>query len=77
MAAKRSDEVRKKVRYAEEQIERGAGGETHQSAAAGERPSLPTQQGVVVADDQNTLRIGERGPTALEDFHFREKIFHF
>ena len=30
-----------------------------------------------VADDQNTLRVGERGPSLLEDFHFREKIFHF
>jgi catalase len=32
---------------------------------------------VPVADDQNSLRIGSRGPTALEDFHLREKIFHF
>ena len=23
------------------------------------------------------LKVGERGPTLLEDFHFREKIFHF
>src|SRR5687767_782959 len=38
---------------------------------------LTTQQGVPVADDQNTLRSGERGPALLEDFHFREKIFHF
>ena len=50
--------------------------ETHQQAQDG-RPVLTTQQGVPVADDQNTLRIGERGPAALEDFHFREKIFHF
>jgi catalase len=57
-------------------VERGRGGETHQVAGDG-RPVLTTQQGVVVADDQNTLRIGERGPDALEDFHFREKIFHF
>jgi catalase len=55
---------------------RPQGGETHQTAGEG-RPSLTTQQGVVVGDDQNTLRIGERGPAALEDFHFREKIFHF
>src|ERR1700683_1188784 len=55
---------------------RPQGGETHQTAGEG-RPSLTTQQGVVVADDQNTLRIGERGPAALEDFHFREKIFSF
>ncbi|TIW79348.1 MAG: catalase, partial [Mesorhizobium sp.] len=24
-----------------------------------------------------TLKIGDRGPTLIEDFHFREKIFHF
>jgi catalase len=52
------------------------GGELHQTAGAG-APALTTQQGVPVFDNQNSLRIGERGPTALEDFHFREKIFHF
>ena len=57
-------------------IVRGEGGETHQ-IAGGDVPVLTTQQGVPVADDQNSLRIGRRGPTALEDFHFREKIFHF
>ena len=54
----------------------GNGGELHQSAAAG-GPVLTTQQGAPVADDPNTLRIGERGPFALEDHHLREKIFHF
>jgi catalase len=54
----------------------GAGGEAHQVAGDG-RPVLTTQQGVRVADDQNTLRAGEGGPALLEDFHFREKIFHF
>jgi catalase len=55
---------------------RGLGGEAHQ--AAGEaRPVLTTQQGVPVADNQNTLRAGPGGPALLEDFHFREKIFHF
>ena len=62
--------------YGAERVQRGHGGETHQQAGDG-RPSLTTQQGVVVADDQNSLRVGERGPGALEDFHFREKIFHF
>ncbi|GBQ67924.1 catalase [Ameyamaea chiangmaiensis NBRC 103196] len=55
---------------------RGEGGETHQTAG-GETPSLTTAQGVPVSDDQNSLRLGQRGPTLLEDFHFREKIFHF
>jgi catalase len=54
----------------------GSGGETHQTAN-GDQPVLTTQQGVPVADDQNTLRIGPRGPALLEDFHFREKLFHF
>ncbi|WP_188610761.1 catalase [Chelatococcus reniformis] len=62
--------------YADQTVTRGEGGETHQHAG-GEVPVLTTQQGVPVADDQNSLRIGRRGPTALEDFHFREKIFHF
>ena len=55
---------------------RRRGGETHQTAS-GKVPVLTTQQGTPVFDDQNSLRIGPRGPAALEDFHFREKIFHF
>ena len=55
---------------------RGHGGEPHQTVGDG-RPGLTTQQGIPVADDQNTLRVGDRGPVALEDFHFREKVFHF
>jgi catalase len=54
----------------------GTGGETHQQAGGGVA-DLTTQQGIPVADDQNTLRQGARGPALLEDFHFREKIFHF
>ncbi|MFA6207406.1 MAG: catalase [Methylocystis sp.] len=54
----------------------GDGGETHQTAND-EVETLTTQQGIPVSDDQNTLRIGARGPSLLEDFHFREKIFHF
>nr|WP_303652719.1 catalase [Paludisphaera mucosa] len=38
---------------------------------------MTTQQGIPVADDQNSLKAGARGPTLLEDFHLREKIFHF
>ncbi|CAH2604082.1 catalase II [Rhodovastum atsumiense] len=40
-------------------------------------PHLTTNQGLRLADDQNTLRAGARGPSLLEDFHFREKITHF
>jgi catalase len=38
---------------------------------------LTTNQGVRINDDQNTLKAGERGPSLLEDFIFREKITHF
>jgi catalase len=38
---------------------------------------LTTNQGTRVNDNQNTLKAGERGPSLLEDFHFREKITHF
>ncbi|HUD93363.1 catalase [Sphingobium sp.] len=54
----------------------GAGGEWHQ--IAGDQDAvLTSQQGVAIADDQNSLRAGERGPTLLDDFHLREKLFHF
>ncbi len=54
----------------------GTGGELHQLVSA-DTPILTTQQGIPVSDDQNSLKVGKKGPTALEDFHFREKIFHF
>lgn len=43
----------------------------------GENFPLTTNQGVRIADDQNSLRAGTRGPTLLEDFILREKITHF
>ncbi|WP_202303527.1 catalase HPII [Dryocola clanedunensis] len=43
----------------------------------GENVPLTTNQGVRIADDQNSLRAGTRGPTLLEDFILREKITHF
>jgi catalase len=59
--------------YGEDQ---GDGGETHQVAGGGVH-TLTTPQGIPVADDQNSLRQGARGPTLMEDFNFREKMFHF
>lgn len=38
---------------------------------------LTTQQGVRVDHTDDSLTVGERGPTLLEDFHAREKITHF
>jgi catalase len=38
---------------------------------------LTTDQGVRLADTDDSLKAGSRGPTLMEDFHFREKITHF
>lgn len=38
---------------------------------------LTTNQGVPVADNQNSLKSGYRGPALLEDFILREKLTHF
>ena len=57
-------------------MQRGEGGELHQ-IAEGDAPLLTTAQGGPVSDDQNSLRVGPRGPLVVDDFHFREKIFHF
>ena len=38
---------------------------------------LTTNQGIRVNDNQNSLKAGDRGPTLMEDFIFREKIPHF
>ncbi len=50
----------------------GNGGELHQSGRG-----LTTNFGVPISDNQNSLKAGARGPTLLEDFVLREKIFHF
>jgi catalase len=60
----------------DQKLDRGEGGELHQ-LASGKVAALTTAQGGPVSDDQNSLKVGPRGPTLLEDFHFREKIFHF
>ena len=55
---------------------KGQGGELHQKAGDG-YPTMTTAQGCPVHDDQNSLKAGVRGPSALEDHVMREKIFHF
>ena len=54
-------------------IPQGSGGETQQGGG----DTLTTNHGVAVSDNQNSLKAGARGPTLLEDFVLREKIFHF
>lgn len=54
----------------------GNAGEIHQ-INSNEQQKLTTNHGLPISDNQNSLRMGERGPTLLEDFVLREKIFHF
>lgn len=63
------------VKSPDAQNEKLASLEPHRKG--GEGHALTTNQGVRIADDQNSLRAGTRGPTLLEDFILREKITHF
>jgi len=54
----------------------GKNGEPQQNAR-GDEDTLTTQQGMPVADNQNSLKSHARGATMLEDQIMREKIFHF
>jgi catalase len=60
----------------------GRGGELHQDIPSDADHEdavthLTDNFGHRISDNQNSLRAGERGPTLLEDFVLREKIFHF
>ncbi len=50
--------------------------ETHQTTDVPTQ-TLTTNHGVPISDNQNSLRLGVRGPTLLEDFVLREKLTHF
>ena len=76
MAKNSKQSAAKSATIHDQKLERGEGGELHQ-IAEGNTSVLTTAQGGPVVDDQNTLKIGARGPTLIEDFQFREKIFHF
>jgi catalase len=45
--------------------------------ADGRSQRLTTNQGLRISDDEHSLKAGARGPTLMEDFHFREKMTHF
>jgi catalase len=61
----------------DQRLPRAPSGETHQQADEDTFPLLTTAQGVPISDDQNSLRVGTRGPQLLEDFVLRDKLFHF
>jgi catalase len=50
--------------------------ETHQTTDDPAK-TLRTNQGIPIADNQNSIKSGTRGPILLEDFVLREKITHF
>ncbi|MAP15793.1 catalase, partial [uncultured Sulfitobacter sp.] len=56
--------------------ELGKGGEPRQQTTDREM-TMTTAQGGPIADDQNSLKAGPRGPVLMEDHVFREKMFHF
>ncbi len=49
--------------------------EQHREDSSGQY--LTTNQGVRLSHTDDSLKAGERGPTLMEDFHFREKLTHF
>jgi len=56
----------------------GQGSEVHHGTGSADETSwLTTDQGIPVSNNQDSLKSGARGPTLLEDFVLREKIFHF
>lgn len=42
-----------------------------------DRPPMTTNHGASISSDQNSLKLGHRGPTLMEDQILREKIQHF
>jgi len=44
---------------------------------AEKKKTLTTAFGIPVADDQNSLTAGERGPVLMQDVHLLEKLAHF
>lgn len=75
-ATDKAANARNSLKIHDQKLDAGPGGDLHQ-VAGGKTPVLTTAQGGPVSDDLNTLKVGDQGPTLIEDFHFREKIFHF
>ena len=73
-ASKRPSAEDKPITIHDQKLFPGNSGDLLQ-IATDDVPVMTTSQGGPVSDDLNTLKIGESGPTLIEDFHFREKIF--
>ena len=59
-----------------DEIKLDKGGEPRQQTTDPDK-TMTSAQGTPMADDQNSLTAGPRGPGLLEDHLMREKIFHF
>ena len=55
----------------------GAGTGVAPTKVAQQGAFLTTSQGARLRDSDHSLKAGERGPTLLQDHHFREKMTHF
>lgn len=67
-----------KIGSGEPRLSFNAGNESLDRARADSSDkALTTNQGVPVGDNQNSLKVGYRGPALLEDFILREKLTHF
>ncbi|TNV08619.1 catalase HPII, partial [Brucella pecoris] len=69
-ATDKAANVQKSLKIHDQKLEAGPGGDLHQ-LAEDKTPVMTTAQGGPVSDDLNTLKVGARGPTLIEDFHFR------
>ena len=65
-----------KVKASRKDFTTGDGGEVHQVASS-THPAMTNQHGLIVADDENSLKAGPRGPSLVEDFLLVEKTQHF
>ncbi len=53
------------------------GGNGNSENRAEENLNLTNRQGHPIYNNQNSRTVGDRGPTALENYQFLEKITHF
>ena len=74
MASSRSTEGARKSKVADAVASRQ---KQLEASTQGPENLLTTNQGVVLPDNHNTLKAGQRGPSLLQDFILREKLMHF
>lgn len=81
------DTIKKALHSAQEKVEHMATAMTQDAKAkdlenfvvtdAKPGNTISSNFGTRITNTDNSTKAGERGPTLLEDFHFREKITHF